>query len=70
MRTAITIGLGHGQKTFVLLAGPEVPILSQVQKFKDMRRSMTNPKFARVEFREDGQKSRAVTFEKESKTKE
>jgi hypothetical protein len=49
MRTAIIIGRKHGQKSLVLVSGPEVPIVEQKELFKDFQRDSVHDDFEYVE---------------------
>lgn len=50
MRTAITVGWRHGQKSGPdIVSGPTVPIQRQLADFKRMRGSRTHPVFAKVD---------------------
>ena len=54
MRQAITIARPHGQETFEVLTGPEVPITQHHAEIKEARANPTHPEYAEIQVWESG----------------
>ena len=66
MRTAVTLGINHGG-TEVLIAGRNVPIHEQKEKFQALLGKPEHPEFAEVNYQEsdDGHgQVRVIRFQK------